>query len=80
MPHGSANITVNKNAVPNDPLLHLLPAVCILVHRHDNSRYQDEQAKDLAGWMCDVLDDINDERAISRVRNQMLELCANYPV
>ena len=41
---------------------------------------RDEQAKDLAGWMCDVLDDINDERAISRVRNQVLELCANYPV
>ena len=78
---GSANITVNKNAVPNDPLSPFVTSGLRIGTPAMTTRgIKDEQAKDLAGWMCDVLDDINDERAISRVRNQVLELCANYPV
>ena len=78
---GSANITVNKNAVPNDPLSPFVTSGLRIGTPAMTTRgIRDEQAKDLAGWMCDVLDDINDERAISRVRNQVLELCANYPV
>ena len=78
---GSANITVNKNAVPNDPLSPFVTSGLRIGTPAMTTRgIRDEQAKDLAGWMCDVLDDINDERAISRVRNQVLELCANIPV
>ena len=78
---GSANITVNKNAVPNDPLSPFVTSGLRIGTPAITTRgIKDEQAKNLAGWMCDVLDDINDDRAISRVRNQVLELCANYPV
>ncbi len=78
---GSANITVNKNAVPNDPLSPFVTSGLRIGTPAMTTRgIKDEQAQDLAGWMCDVLDDINDERAIGRVRDQVLELCANYPV
>jgi len=38
------------------------------------------QARELAGWMCDVLDDIDNPAVIERVRSKVLALCKRFPV
>ena len=40
----------------------------------------DEHARKLATWMCDVLDNIEDENVINQIRDQVLKLCKQYPV
>ena len=38
------------------------------------------ECRELAGWMCDILDDVRDEAVIARVRQQALSLCERFPV
>ena len=78
---GRANITVNKNSVPNDPKSPFVtsgirggtPAIT-------RRGFKEAEAKELAGWMCDVLDSINDEAVIERIKGKVLDICARYPV
>ncbi len=42
--------------------------------------FKEAEAKELAGWMCDVLDSINDEAVIERIKGKVLDICARYPV
>ncbi|STI53951.1 serine hydroxymethyltransferase [Escherichia coli] len=41
--------------------------------------FKEAEAKELAGWMCDVLDSINDEAVIERIKGKVLDICARYP-
>ncbi|VTQ42632.1 serine hydroxymethyltransferase [Streptococcus pneumoniae] len=41
--------------------------------------FKEAEAKELAGWMCDVLDSINDEAVIERIKGKVLDICAPLP-
>lgn len=76
-----ANITVNKNAVPNDPRSPFVTSGLRIGTPAMTTRgFGETEARDLAGWMCDILDDLDNEETIERVRNQVQELCRRFPV
>ncbi|MGL4958932.1 MAG: serine hydroxymethyltransferase [Plesiomonas sp.] len=78
---GRANITVNKNSVPNDPRSPFVTSGIRIGSPAISRRgFKEEEAAQLAGWMCDVLDDINNEATIERVKGQVLDICARFPV
>ncbi|EON89660.1 serine hydroxymethyltransferase [Plesiomonas shigelloides] len=78
---GRANITVNKNSVPNDPCSPFVTSGIRIGSPAISRRgFKEEEAALLAGWMCDVLDDINNEATIERVKGQVLDICARFPV
>ncbi|RTR38336.1 serine hydroxymethyltransferase [Shewanella canadensis] len=78
---GHANITVNKNSVPNDPRSPFVTSGLRIGSPAITRRgFKEEQSVELTHWMCDVLDDITDQGTIERVKNQVLELCARFPV
>lgn len=78
---GRANITVNKNSVPNDPQSPFVTSGLRIGTPAMTTRgFKKAEARDLAGWICDVLDDINNEATIERVKGQVLEICKRYPV
>ncbi len=78
---GSANITVNKNAVPNDPQSPFVTSGIRVGTPAITTRGLGEtESRELAGWMCDVMDDINNQAVIESVRNKVLALCKRLPV
>jgi len=78
---GRANITVNKNSVPNDPQSPFVTSGLRIGTPAMTTRgFKETDAKALAGWICDVLDDITDEGTIERVKGQVLDICRRYPV
>jgi glycine hydroxymethyltransferase len=78
---GEANITVNKNAVPNDPQSPFVTSGLRIGTPAMTTRgFKEAEAEQLATWICDILDDISNTDTINRVKNQVLELCAKFPV
>jgi glycine hydroxymethyltransferase len=78
---GRANITVNKNSVPNDPRSPFVTSGLRMGTPAVTTRgFGLEECRTLAGWIADVLDDIQNEDVIRRVREQVLGLCARFPV
>ncbi|PLX60976.1 serine hydroxymethyltransferase [Sedimenticola selenatireducens] len=78
---GAANITVNMNAVPNDPQSPFITSGIRVVTPALTTRGVGEaEAKELAGWMCDVIDARGDQAAIDRVKALVLDLCKRHPV
>ena len=78
---GSANITVNKNAVPNDPRSPFVTSGLRLGTPAITRRgFSEQDAADLAGWICDVLENINDEQVIASVKEKVQAICARLPV
>ncbi|ELY5427418.1 serine hydroxymethyltransferase [Escherichia coli] len=78
---GRANITVNKNSVPNDPKSPFVTSgIRVGTPAITRRGFKEAEAKELAGWMCDVLDSINDEAVIERIKGKVLGICARYPV
>ena len=78
---GRAYITVNKNAVPNDPRSPFVTSGLRLGTPAITRRgFKEAEAEQVANWICDVLDDINNEETIDRVRNDVKTLCAEFPV
>ena len=78
---GRAHITVNKNAVPNDPQKPFVTSGLRIGTPAVTTRgYGEQDCIDLAGWMCDVLDAPDDEAVIARVREQVSAQCARHPV
>ncbi len=78
---GDANITVNKNAVPNDPQSPFVTSGLRLGTPAITTRgFGEEETRILTGWIADILDDIESRETIDRVRGQVLELCRRYPV
>ena len=77
----AANITVNKNAVPNDPQSPFVTSGIRIGTPAITTRGCGEQeVRDLAGWMCDVMDDVDNQNTIAAVRLKVLELCQRFPV
>lgn len=78
---GKANITVNKNAVPNDPQSPFITSGIRLGTSAITTRgFKEKECETLAHWVCDVLENLNDEATITRVREQVLKLCRQFPV
>ncbi|MBU1393759.1 MAG: serine hydroxymethyltransferase [Gammaproteobacteria bacterium] len=78
---GSANITVNKNSVPNDPRSPFVTSgVRIGTPAITRRGFKEAESKELTGWICDILDDANNPAVIERVKGQVLALCARFPV
>lgn len=78
---GRANITVNKNSVPNDPKSPFVTSgVRIGTPAVTRRGFKEADVRELAGWICDVLDNINDEATIERTKKKVLDICARLPV
>jgi len=78
---GRAHITVNKNAVPNDPRSPFVTSGLRLGTPAVTTRgFGEVECRELAGWICDILDNLNDEAVNDRVRGQVEALCARFPV
>lgn len=78
---GRAFITVNKNSVPNDPQSPFVTSGLRLGTPAITTRgFGVTETRQLTGWIADILDDIDNEETIERVRNQVLELCGRFPV
>ncbi|MES9874397.1 MAG: serine hydroxymethyltransferase [Candidatus Sedimenticola sp. PURPLELP] len=78
---GASNITINKNSVPNDPQSPFVTSgIRVGTPALTTRGVGEAEARDLAGWMCDVIDARGDEATIERVKGQVLDLCKRYPV
>lgn len=78
---GNAFITVNKNSVPNDPRSPFVTSgIRIGTPAVTRRGFNEADARQLANWMCDILDDINDDATIARVKEQVLDICGRHPV
>lgn len=78
---GRANITVNKNAVPNDPRPPFVTSGLRIGSPAVTRRgFKEAEVRELTTWICDVLDNIEDESVIESVKAKVLALCARFPV
>jgi glycine hydroxymethyltransferase len=78
---GRAYITVNKNAVPNDPRPPFVTSGLRIGSPAVTRRgFGEAEVAQLTEWMCDILDDINNEAVIDAVREKVKTLCARFPV
>lgn len=78
---GRANITVNKNSVPNDPESPFVTSgIRIGTPAITTRGFGEVESEKLSGLICDVLDNINDDATIETVKAQVLELCSHFPV
>ena len=76
-----ANITVNKNTVPNDPQPPFVTSGLRMGTPAVTRRGMgEEEVRALSSWVCDVLDDIDNEALIADVRNRVVDLCRRFPV
>ncbi len=91
---GFANITVNKNSVPNDPQSPFVTSGLRIGSPAISTRgFKEQESSELAGWICDILDELcnmdeadrteeNMEKleVVQRVKQQVLDLCKRFPV
>ena len=78
---GEANITVNKNTVPNDPQSPFVTSGLRIGTPAVTTRgFKEAEVRELANWMCDVLDDIENRETIERVKGQVQDICRRFPV
>ncbi|AGS39204.1 MULTISPECIES: serine hydroxymethyltransferase [Cycloclasticus] len=77
----AANITTNKNSVPNDPQSPFVTSGIRLGAPAITTRgFSEQDSKDLAGWMCDILDNIENESVQQAVKEKVLAICLRLPV
>jgi len=78
---GSANITVNKNTVPGDPQSPFVTSGLRIGTPAGTTRgFKEAECKELVNWICDILDDLENQETIERVKGQVLDLCKRFPV
>ncbi|HHW7579312.1 TPA: serine hydroxymethyltransferase [Mannheimia haemolytica] len=81
---GAANITVNKNSVPNDPQKPFVTSgIRVGTPSVTRRGFKEAEVTALAGWMCDVLDSIgkdNHEQVIAETKAKVLDICKRLPV
>ena len=76
-----ANITVNKNAVPNDPNPPFITSGLRIGSPAVTTRgFKQTESGELTTWMCDIMDDVSNEDKIGEIKQKVLDLCARYPV
>ncbi len=78
---GGSNITVNMNAVPNDPQSPFVTSgIRVGTPAITTRGFSESDAVELAGWMCDVIDSRGDAAVMDQVKTKVLAICAKYPV
>ena len=78
---GRANITANKNAVPNDPKPPFVTSGLRIGTPAVTTRgLREPHVAELSGWMCDILEELDNDSRIAKVREQVLALCREFPV
>jgi glycine hydroxymethyltransferase len=78
---GSAHITVNKNAVPNDPRPPAISSGLRIGTPAVTTRgFKEPEVQQLANWIADVLDRLGTESVVERVRSEVVTLCKRFPV
>jgi len=78
---GAAHITVNKNSVPNDPQSPFVTSgIRVGTPALTTRGFNEQQSTDLAGWMCDVISNMDDDALIQGIQNKVSEICAKLPV
>ncbi|WP_339486670.1 serine hydroxymethyltransferase [Pseudomonas sp. EL_65y_Pfl2_R95] len=78
---GRAFITVNKNSVPNDPRSPFVTSGLRIGTPAVTTRgFKEDECRQLAGWICEILANIGDDAVESSVREQVKALCARFPV
>lgn len=78
---GAANITVNKNSVPNDPRSPFVTSgIRVGTPAITRRGFTEQDAEQLAHWMCDVLDNINNEQVIAETKEKVQAICRRLPV
>ncbi|MFZ1386230.1 MAG: serine hydroxymethyltransferase [Thiolinea sp.] len=78
---GAANITVNKNSVPNDPQSPFVTSgIRVGTPAITTRGFKEVEVEQLANWIADVLDNINDPATTERVKNEVLAICKRFPV
>lgn len=78
---GRAFITVNKNSVPNDPRSPFVTSGIRLGTPAVTTRgFKEAECRDLAGWICDIMDNLGDESIEAAVREKVKAVCAKFPV
>lgn len=78
---GQAYITVNKNAVPNDPQSPFVTSGLRIGTPAATTRgFGEAEVAEVAGWMCDVMDDLENQQVIDATREKVKALCARFPV
>jgi glycine hydroxymethyltransferase len=78
---GAANITVNKNAVPNDPQSPFVTSgIRIGTPACTTRGFKETECTELAGWICDIIESRGDAAVIERVKGQVLDVCKRLPV
>lgn len=76
-----AHITVNKNAVPNDPQSPFVTSGIRVGTPAPTTRgFKEAEVTDVANWMCDVMENLEDENVIAEVREKVSALCKQFPV
>jgi glycine hydroxymethyltransferase len=78
---GRANITVNKNSVPNDPRSPFVTSgLRIGTPAATRRGFKDAEIKELASWMCDILDNMGNEQVEQEVKEKVIALCKKFRV
>ena len=78
---GLAHITVNKNSVPNDPQSPFVTSgIRVGTPAVTTRGFKEAECTELAGWMCDVMDAVEDESVITATAQKVQALCARFPV
>lgn len=78
---GRAHITVNKNSVPNDPQSPFVTSgIRVGTPAVTTRGFREAECTELAGWMCDVMDAVEDESVIAATAQKVQTLCARFPV
>ena len=78
---GDVNITVNKNAVPNDPRSPFVTSGVRLGTPAVTTRgFKIDEITKLSNWICDVIENIDDEDAMLEIKDKVIKLTKDYPV
>ncbi len=78
---GEAHITVNKNSVPNDPKSPFVTSGLRLGTPAGTTRgFGAAEFSAMTHWMCDILDDMENDEVVKQVRSQVTHLCQQFPV
>ncbi|RKZ93942.1 MAG: serine hydroxymethyltransferase, partial [Gammaproteobacteria bacterium] len=78
---GDSNITINKNSVPNDPQSPFVTSgIRVGTPAVTTRGFKEQDCKDLAGWMCDVIDSRGDAMVMAKVKTKVLAICEKLPV
>ncbi len=78
---GAANITVNMNAVPKDPQSPFVTSgIRVGTPAITTRGFKEAESKELASWMCDILDDVSNQEMIGIVKQKAIDICSRFPV